>query len=50
MKKNNKTDMKKSAKQNYNCDNNNNASKNSTEKTNKSLETNDKSCNSFDFE
>ena len=33
MKKNNKTDMKKSAKQNYNCDNNNNnASKNSTEK------------------
>lgn len=57
MKKNNKTDMKQSAKTNYSCDNNknnnnNNASKNSAQKTSKSLESNSnaQARNSFDFE
>lgn len=49
MKKNNK-----SAKTNYSCNsnNNNNASKNSTQKTSKSLETNSnaQARNSYDFE
>ena len=53
MKKSNKTDMKNSAKTNYSCNNNNNnsASKNSAQKTNKSLETNSNSnARSYDFE
>ena len=55
MKKNNKTDMNKSAKTNYSCDSNNNsnkASKNSAQKTSKSLESNSnaQARNSFDFE